>query len=177
MGHLSLDRGRGPDRVDHLSHHPRDFLHGFLVHLAGQRRYRGSLPKIEAVHGAGRSAAAAIRQVSVENKMYHGVIVLTGLAVILTGVFMMFRVRTVFFPRNPYLFGDMTWGMMYVLHGLAGVSLIALIMIHIYFALRPEKFVITKSMVFGSMPKEYYLEHHDTERWTVEATTSKGASA
>ncbi len=112
-----------------------------------------------------------------ENKMYHGVIVLTGLAVILTGVFMMFRVRTVFFPRNPYLFGDMTWGMMYVLHGLAGVSLIALIMIHIYFALRPEKFVITKSMVFGSMPKEYYLEHHDTERWTVEATTSKGASA
>jgi formate dehydrogenase gamma subunit len=112
---------------------------------------------------------------TLENKMYHGVIVLTGLAVILTGVFMMFRVRTVFFPRNPYLFGDMTWGLMYVLHGLAGVSLIALIMIHIYFALRPEKFVITKSMVFGSMPKEYYLEHHDPERWTVEAS-SKGAS-
>jgi len=112
-----------------------------------------------------------------ENKMYHGAILLTGLAVIVTGVFMMFRVRTAFFPRNPYLFGDMTWGMMYVLHGLAGVSLIALIMIHIYFALRPEKLVITKSMVFGSMPKEYYLEHHDPERWTVEATTSKGASA
>jgi cytochrome b subunit of formate dehydrogenase len=112
-----------------------------------------------------------------ENKMYHGAIIATGLAVILTGVFMMFRVRTAFFPRNPYLFGDMTWGLMYVLHGLAGVSLIALIMIHIYFALRPEKLVITKSMVFGSMPKEYYLEHHDPERWTVEATTSKGASA
>jgi len=28
---------------------------------------------------------------------------------------------------------------MYVLHGLAGVGLIALIMVHIYFALRPEK--------------------------------------
>jgi cytochrome b subunit of formate dehydrogenase len=110
-----------------------------------------------------------------ENKMYHGVIVLTGLAVIATGVFMMFRVRTAFFPRNPYLFSDMTWGSMYVLHGLAGVSLIALIMIHIYFALRPEKLVITKSMVFGTMPKEYYLEHHDPERWPVEAS-SKGAA-
>ncbi|HYL37786.1 MAG TPA: cytochrome b/b6 domain-containing protein [Bryobacteraceae bacterium] len=114
-----------------------------------------------------------------ENKLYHGVIVLTGLAVIVTGVFMMFRVRTVFFPRNPYLFGDMTWGLMYVLHGLAGVGLIALVMVHIYFAVRPEKFVLTKSMVFGSLPKEYYLEHHDPERWAVEASSgsSKGAKA
>jgi cytochrome b subunit of formate dehydrogenase len=114
-----------------------------------------------------------------ENKMYHLVIVLTGLAVILTGVFMMFRVRTAFFPRNPYLFGDMTWGLMYVLHGLAGVGLIALVMVHVYFALRPEKLVITKSMVFGSLPKEYFLEHHDPERWVVETagSSSKGASA
>ncbi len=112
-----------------------------------------------------------------ENKLYHGVIVLTGLAVILTGVFMMFRVRTAFFPRNPYLFGDMTWGLMYVLHGLAGVSLIALVMVHIYFAIRPEKFVLTKSMIFGSLPKEYYLEHHDPERWVVESSSSKAAGA
>ncbi len=77
----------------------------------------------------------------------------------------MFRVRTAFFPRNPYLFGDMTWGMMYVLHGLAGVGLIALIMVHVYFAVRPEKLDITKSMVFGSMSREHYLEHHDPARW------------
>ena len=62
---------------------------------------------------------------------------------------MIFRVRTPFLTRNPYLFGDMTWGLMYVLHGLAGVGLIALITVHIYFALRPEKLVITKSMIFG----------------------------
>jgi cytochrome b subunit of formate dehydrogenase len=112
----------------------------------------------------------------IENKMYHGVIVLAGLAVILTGVFMIFRVRTGFLVRNPYLFGDMTWGLMYVLHGLAGVGLIGLVMVHIYFALRPEKFVITKSMVFGTLPKEYYLSHHDAERWVVaEPSASKGA--
>jgi cytochrome b subunit of formate dehydrogenase len=111
-----------------------------------------------------------------ENKMYHSIIVLAGLAVILTGVFMIFRVRTGIFPRNPYLFGDMTWGLMYVLHGAAGIGLIALIMIHIYFALRPEKLVITKSMVFGTLPKEYYLSHYDTERWKVaESAMSEGA--
>jgi cytochrome b subunit of formate dehydrogenase len=102
-----------------------------------------------------------------ENKMYHAIIVLTGLAVMLTGLFMMKRVRTPFFTRNPYLFSDMTWGLMYVLHGLAGVGLIALIMAHIYFALRPEKLVITKSMVFGTLPREYYIEHHDPERWSL----------
>jgi cytochrome b subunit of formate dehydrogenase len=59
-----------------------------------------------------------------ENKLYHGAIMATGLSAIATGVFMMARVRTIFFPRNPYLFGDMTWGLMYVLHGLAGVGLI-----------------------------------------------------
>jgi cytochrome b subunit of formate dehydrogenase len=100
-----------------------------------------------------------------ENKMYHAIILLAGLSVILTGVFMMKRVRTPFFTRNPYVFGDMTWGLMYVLHGLAGVGLIALIMAHIYFALRPEKFAITKSMVFGTINREHYLEHHDPARW------------
>ena len=80
---------------------------------------------------------------------------------------MMFRVRTIFFPRNPYLFSDMTWGMIYVLHGLAGVGLIALIMVHIYFGIRPEKRPITKSMIFGWMSREFYLEEHDPKRWVV----------
>jgi cytochrome b subunit of formate dehydrogenase len=120
----------------------------------------------------GESAPAPRRfgKYPMENKLYHAVIVLTGLSAILTGVFMLFRVRTGIFPRNPYLFGDMTWGLMYVLHGLAGVGLIALVTVHIYFAIRPEKLVITKSMIFGSLPKEYYLEHHDPERWVVAAS-------
>jgi cytochrome b subunit of formate dehydrogenase len=109
-----------------------------------------------------------------ENKMYHGVIVLAGLSVTLTGIFMMFRIRTPIFPRNPYLFGDMTWGLMYVLHGLAGVGLIALVMIHVYFAIRPEKIAITKSMISGSMSREFYLEHHDPQRWAPNAEPAKG---
>ena len=103
-----------------------------------------------------------------ENKLYHGAIIATGLSAILTGVFMLFRIRTGILPRNPYLFSDMTWGLMYVLHGLAGVGLIALVMMHVYFAIRPEKLAITKSMIVGSMNREFYLEHYDPERWPVE---------
>jgi cytochrome b subunit of formate dehydrogenase len=103
-----------------------------------------------------------------ENKLYHGAVMISGLAVILTGVFMMKRVETVVFTRNPYLFSDMTWGMMYVLHGLAGVGLITLVMVHVYFGIRPEKLAITKSMVFGYMDRDFYLEEHDPQRWAVE---------
>ena len=66
----------------------------------------------------------------------------------------------------------MTWGMMYVLHGLAGVSLIALVMVHVYFAVRREKLSITKSMLTGSMSREFYLEEHDPDRWVIESSTS-----
>jgi cytochrome b subunit of formate dehydrogenase len=102
-----------------------------------------------------------------ENKLYHGAIIATGLAAIGTGVFMMSRIHTIFLPRNPYLFSDMTWGLMYVLHGLAGVGLIALVTVHVYFAVRPEKLDITKSMIFGTMRREFYLTHYDPQRWNV----------
>lgn len=107
-----------------------------------------------------------------ENKLYHGAIIATGLAAIGTGVFMLVRVRTIFFPRNPYLFSDMTWGLMYVLHGLAGVGLIALVIMHVYFAVRPEKLDITKSMIFGTMRREFYLTHYDPQRWTVQVPST-----
>src|SRR5262245_46377571 len=53
-----------------------------------------------------------------DNKLYHGAIIATGLTAIGTGVFMLGRVRTIFFTRNPYTFDDMTSGTLYVLHGL-----------------------------------------------------------
>src|SRR5262249_23048927 len=88
-------------------------------------------------------------------------------SVIVTGALMMFRVRTIFFTRNPYLFADVTWGWMYVLHGLAGVGLIALVMIHVYFGLRPEKRPITRSMIVGWMNRDFVLQEHDPARWAV----------
>jgi cytochrome b subunit of formate dehydrogenase len=107
-----------------------------------------------------------------ENKLYHLSIMATGLSVIVTGVFMMQRVRTDIFPRNPYLLSDMSWGITYALHGLAGVGLIALVMMHVYFGLRPEKRPITKSMLVGWMSRDFYLKEHDPQRWPVTASSS-----
>jgi hypothetical protein len=60
---------------------------------------------------------------------------------------------------------------MYVLHGLAGVGLIALVIIHVYFGLRPEKRPITKSMIFGWMSRDFVLKEHDPARWVVTPET------
>ena len=101
------------------------------------------------------------------NRLYHLAIVLAGLGVMATGLTMLVRVRTPFLTRNPYLLSDTTWGLTYVLHGLAGVSLVGLVMAHVYFAVRPEKWWITKSMILGWITRRQYLEHHDPQRWVA----------
>jgi len=76
-------------------------------------------------------------------------------------------VRTPLFTLNPYLFGDATWGVTYVSHGLAGVGLVGLVIAHVYFAVRPEKWWITKSMILGWITRRQYLEHHEPSRLPV----------
>jgi formate dehydrogenase subunit gamma len=103
-----------------------------------------------------------------DNKLYHTAITLSGFIAMITGLFMMTRVRTPFFTRNPYgFFSDRAWGVVYVSHGLMGVLLVTLTLAHVYFAIRPEKFWITKSMLFGWISRRNYLEHHDPQRWVV----------
>lgn len=99
------------------------------------------------------------------NRLYHLVVMIAGLAVIATGLLMMYRVRTPLVERNPYVLSDPAWGLTYVLHGLGGVGFVGLIIAHIYFALRPEKLWITKAMVFGTITRREYLEYHDPDRW------------
>jgi cytochrome b subunit of formate dehydrogenase len=108
------------------------------------------------------------------NRLYHLAQVVAGLVVIATGILMMSRVRTPLFTRNPYLLSDATWGLTYVGHGLAGVGMVGLVIAHVYFAVRPEKWWITKSMIFGWITRRQYLEHHEPSRWKV---VSRGSSA
>jgi cytochrome b subunit of formate dehydrogenase len=101
------------------------------------------------------------------NRLYHLVVMIAGLTVIATGILMMWRVRTGLVTRNPYVMSDAAWGYTYVLHGLMGVGFVGLVIAHIYFALRPDKFWITKSMIFGFITRRQYLEHHDPDRWAI----------
>ena len=58
---------------------------------------------------------------------------------------------------------------MFVLHGLCGVALVTLVIAHVYFAIRPEKRWMTRSMFKGWITREEYLEHYDPELWNLGA--------
>jgi cytochrome b subunit of formate dehydrogenase len=109
------------------------------------------------------------------NRLYHLAILVVGLSAAGTGITMMSRVRTPLFTRNPYLLLDATWSWIYIVHGLAGVGLVGLVIAHVYFAIRPEKWWITKSMIFGWVTRRQYLEHHDLQRWKVQPDKARPA--
>jgi len=85
-----------------------------------------------------------------------------------TGGFMLAHIDTPWWRPNPYLLSDRTWGVVYVLHDLAALLLITMVMMHVYFALRPEKLSFTRAMIRGWITREEFKEHHDPKRWQVD---------
>jgi cytochrome b subunit of formate dehydrogenase len=104
---------------------------------------------------------------SFEQKGMHWAMTVLVIGVIATGVILMLNINTPFWDRPSV--DDEAWlGLMFLLHGLATLSLIAFTAIHIYFALRPEKRFYTRSMVKGWISEDEMKENHDTSRWKVE---------
>ena len=120
--------------------------------------------------GRGGRAPGPTAKYPVANKLYHHGAAAAGIAAIATGLFMMVRIDTPLFTQNQYMLGDGTWGMVYVLHGLAGVGLVLMVITHIYMAVRPEKWWQTRSMIKGWITREEYLSHHDPALWPVDGT-------
>ena len=58
--------------------------------------------------------------------------------------------------------------MIYSVHGFASMAMVTLVMIHIYFALRPDEWWLTRSMFRGTITQREYAEHCDTTRWRAE---------
>ena len=126
--------------------------------------------KAEVLAGLGRDVTGPkYAKYPLGNRLYHLALVVVGLSVIGTGLFMMPRIRTPLFERNPYFMSAEAWGYTYVLHGLTGVGLVGLVIAHVYFAARPEKWWITKAMLVGWITRRQYLEHHDASRWPVKS--------
>ncbi len=109
-----------------------------------------------------------------DHKLYHTAVMVAGLAVIATGLVMLYRIDTPLVARNAYLLADETWGLMYAVHGLGGALFVLLTITHIYFAIRPDKLWMLKSMVFGHVDRDQYLDHHDPSRWVVSRKSGEG---
>jgi len=140
----------------------------------GARDVREGARELRHLLGVGEAPLVKPGKYAVGNKLYHHGAAAATLAAIATGVLMMVRIDTPLFTQDPYLLGDATWGMVYVLHGAAGVLLVLMVIAHVYFAVRPEKRWQTRAMIKGWITREEYLEEHDTSRWPLPAGEGSG---
>jgi cytochrome b subunit of formate dehydrogenase len=110
-------------------------------------------------------------------KFYHGLIALVVVGTVVTGLLMMVKIDTPFWTRNPYWLTERTWGVIYVVHDLTSMMTVSLIMVHIYFGLRPEKLWRTRAMIRGWITRREYLDHHDPKRWDPERASAPRGGA
>ena len=97
-------------------------------------------------------------------KLMHLAVTVALLTAAVTGVLLMIKSGTPFFERDPYRFSLGTWGALTVLHDAAAFLSLFLVMIHIYFSLRPEKRMYLRAMIKGWLTREELDEHHDAAR-------------
>jgi cytochrome b subunit of formate dehydrogenase len=98
-------------------------------------------------------------------KLYHLGIALLVLAVTVSGLVMLLKIDTPLWRRNPYWLSNDAWGVIYAVHGLTAMAMVTMVMIHVYFALRPDEWHLTRSMLRGWISRKEYAAHHDSDRW------------
>jgi cytochrome b subunit of formate dehydrogenase len=132
------------------------------------------LTRVSAALRPGRSMPPPGKYTLAQKLMHHGVAT-AGLVVIATGLLMMARIDTPFWRRNPYLLEAEVWGAVYVLHGFAALAFVSLVILHIYFSLRPEKGFYLRSMLLGWMTTEEHSANHDAALWPPDGRAKKGS--
>jgi formate dehydrogenase subunit gamma len=98
-------------------------------------------------------------------KLYHWAVAVLVLALVATGLLMLSKIDTPLWRRDPYWLSDASWGLIYALHDLSAMAVLALLLVHVYFGLRPDRFWILRAMVLGWITRDEYLAHHDQRRW------------
>ncbi len=144
------------------------FWQDFWVMWIDKADIKAGVAELRNIMGKDGEGAPKAGKYPIDHILFHHGAAVTGLVAIATGLLMMLRLETPFWTANPYMLSDSSWGVVYVLHGLSGVGLITLTITHIYFAIRPDKWWITKSMIYGWIPRSEYLGNHDPKRWVVE---------
>jgi cytochrome b subunit of formate dehydrogenase len=112
-----------------------------------------------------RRAPALPGKYSPAQKLLHHGVALIVIAAIVTGLMMLTKIDTPLWKRDPYWLSNAAWGVIYVIHDLAAMLLVTTIMLHVYFAFRPEKRLYLRSMLLGWITRNEFASHHDSDRW------------
>lgn len=127
----------------------------FVVH--GLREMTPGMDDVREVvrdsRGAGHEGLSEAKYDAFQ-KGYHAAAALTVLVLVVTGLFMLAKIDTTFWRRDPSIMSDQSWGIVYVLHGAAALILLFLFIVHVYFSLLPEHRAFLMSMLRGRGPEK-----------------------
>ena len=158
--------------VYHIVH--ATFVQDFWAIWVGRADIKTGMAELSHMIGRNGTEVPKAPKYPIDHKMFHHAAAVSSLAAIVTGIYMMLRIDTPSWipviggPAEPYaLLTEGQWGIMYIVHGVSGVALIALVITHIYFAIRPDKWWITKSMIYGFISRDKYVENFDPDLWPV----------
>ncbi|TDJ38099.1 MAG: cytochrome b/b6 domain-containing protein [Gammaproteobacteria bacterium] len=129
------------------------------------REFTGSVSAVTAEALGKSNRNRKIGKYSVGQKGFHHAVALVVLLAIVTGLVMMVGIDGPFWERNPFIISESSRGLVFVLHGFAGLISITMVMVHVYFAMRPEKMYMTRSMIRGWISREEFEQNHDPELW------------
>jgi cytochrome b subunit of formate dehydrogenase len=110
------------------------------------------------------SSARGAGKYTLAQKMMHlgwGVAVLVA---IVTGLLLLKKAGVPFLERDPYIYSLQTWGVLTLLHDLAALLTVFLVLVHVYFAVLPEKRAYLRAMVSGGITRADLAAEHDVER-------------
>lgn len=108
---------------------------------------------------------------SVAQKLMHHAMALMVLGAVISGVLMLKKIRTPFFTRDPYILATDTWGFVYVIHGLAALTAVTLVMIHVYFGVIPENRMYLRAMITGWITRREQRSRLAANEWLEKKTT------
>ena len=109
-------------------------------------------------------AGALAGKYTLAQKLMHLGWTVAVLVAIATGLALLVKAGVPFLERNPYLYSLKTWGVLTLLHDLAALLSLFLILVHVYFAVLPEKRAYLRAMLNGWITRGELKGTHDLER-------------
>jgi cytochrome b subunit of formate dehydrogenase len=113
---------------------------------------------------AGDFSARGAGKYTLAQKLMHLGWAVAGVVAIVTGLLLMKKAGVPFMVRDPYMFTLGTWGVLTLLHDLAALLAVFLVLVHVYFAILPEKRAYLRAMAGGNITRADLSAEHDVER-------------
>jgi formate dehydrogenase subunit gamma len=153
-----------------LFHSARAFKTQHIRYMwIGLREFSTSVSQVLEVLRGRYSRTVKPGKYSVAQKAFHFAAIFVVFTAASTGVVLMIGIDTPFWQRDPYFVSEGTRGLVFVAHGVATLISITMIIVHIYFAIRPEKRYFLRSMISGWVSRRDYEDNHDSDLWKEES--------